>query len=494
MANYFLFIFQLFIIECYSHTWLDCVSLTDLSSTNVNQVVENCAGFPRGYTSRAVNPDGSMYKIEGITEEQWEVTSACSFSDTAYSAEFPRLTAPAGSTHTLVYLPNGHTEWHLLDGQPNPPPNGPKNVWVKWTGTPGTEFSTMLEVSEGEDFVESIQFDTPCHDRETGAELDSSGGVCTMDYTIPANLQPGIYTFVWWWPFDFAGDSVIEEYVSCWDIEVTNNEFTGETQKTTAKATTSQQATSQEITSEISSKNTVKTEDIEILEKLTVSEDAMVKSGEFSTTNFGSEPHNRVLYTNGEYSIESYLKWDLSDFPEGYDCVFSIKSDGSDFDLKLGLIEEDDWSEDTLTWENKPTDSQFIGSMIGESGLLSFDLGDICESQKILDGFLTLRMYKDSGDSTEYLYFSLDSGALTKPTLGIFESLESSSDEKTSSKSEAASKSQEQETSQNQDTFENSETTSQGIELVDVEGDSIAESEAVTLICNLFLFVVTFLF
>lgn len=124
------------------------------------------------------------------------------------------LRLKAGETMTIAYTPNGHTMWHRP-----PPPNGPRQMYVKWTGRAGVDLRTMSEVSNAASLL-TVQFDTPCHSRVNGAQLDSSAGICQADVRIPAGTPPGTYQFVWWWPFDFAGGNVIEEYTTCWDVEV----------------------------------------------------------------------------------------------------------------------------------------------------------------------------------------------------------------------------------------------------------------------------------
>jgi hypothetical protein len=78
----------------------------------------------------------------------------------------------------------------------------------------------VRENSEKIPHISSVQFDTPCHSRTTGAQLDPSAGICQADVKIPAGTPPGTYTLVWYWPFRYAGANVIEDYTTCWDVTV----------------------------------------------------------------------------------------------------------------------------------------------------------------------------------------------------------------------------------------------------------------------------------
>jgi len=155
-----------------------------------------------------------MWKIQGITPTQYYSYAPCRNSAPTYSSTYPMMpNIKAGDKMTIVYTPNGHTEWHSP-----PPPNGPRDTWVQWSGVAGKQLTTMREVENAQTLLK-VKFDTPCHSRVNGAELDSSGGMCMADVTIPAGTPPGTYQLVWWWPFNFS-NADIEHYTTCWDVNV----------------------------------------------------------------------------------------------------------------------------------------------------------------------------------------------------------------------------------------------------------------------------------
>jgi hypothetical protein len=196
-----------------AHSWLDCINVTNPNTvTNLGNM--QCNGYPRGYVGRS-NPDANMWKMEGMspTSNNFYNFPACRNTNRQYSAQFPMLRLRAGEKMTVAYTPNGHTRWHRP-----PPPNGPRDMWVKWSGVANQDLRTMRDVLNAPSLLQVI-FDQPCHSRTTGRELDSSGGICQADVTIPAGTPPGIYQLVWWWPFRFSG-AVVEDYTTCWDVEV----------------------------------------------------------------------------------------------------------------------------------------------------------------------------------------------------------------------------------------------------------------------------------
>jgi len=194
------------------HSWLDCVNVRNKNSATFLGNMD-CGAYPRGYVGRS-NPDANMQKIEGMSLDRWYNYPACRQANPTYSPQYPMLRTTAGKTMTIAYTPNGHTTWHRP-----PPPNGPRDFFIKWTGRPGNNIRTMRDLQAAQTLYQ-VQFDVPCHNRQTGAQLDSSSGLCMADVKLPDNLAPGTYQFVWYWPFRFAGTNVIEDYTSCIDVEI----------------------------------------------------------------------------------------------------------------------------------------------------------------------------------------------------------------------------------------------------------------------------------
>lgn len=197
----------------YGHSWLDCVNVTN-PRTVTNLANMQCNYYPRSYVGRS-NPDANMWKVEGMSQAQFNSYPACRNANPSYNGNFPRGRAMyPGESMTIAYTPNGHTTW-----MKPPPPRGPQNFYIKWTGVPGTSLNTMADVVNAPSIL-TVQFDQPCHSRTTGAQLDPSSGICQADVRIPLGTAPGNYQLVWYWPFRFASASVIEDYTTCWDVTV----------------------------------------------------------------------------------------------------------------------------------------------------------------------------------------------------------------------------------------------------------------------------------
>jgi len=174
-----------------------------------------------------------------MTQTQFNSYPACRNSAAQYSAQYPKgRSMYPGESMTIAYTPNGHTTW-----MKPPPPRGPQNFYVKWTGVAGTQLNTMADVVAAQSIL-TVQFDQPCHSRTTGAQLDPSSGICQADVKIPANTPPGTYQLVWYWPFRFASATVIEDYTTCWDVTVLPAKTSGSATVTSSSATVSGSATS----------------------------------------------------------------------------------------------------------------------------------------------------------------------------------------------------------------------------------------------------------
>ena len=220
--------------------------------TNPNTVTSlgnlQCNYWPRSYVGRS-NPDANMWKVEGMTQTQFNSYPACRNAAATYTAQYPKgRSMYPGESMTIAYTPNGHTNW-----MKPPPPRGPQNFYIKWTGVAGKSLNTMADVVAAPSIL-TVQFDTPCHSRTTGAQLDPSSGICQADVKIPVGTPPGTYQLVWYWPFRFASANVIEDYTTCWDVTVLPAQGSSSSGSTSSSATvTGSSATSGTVTGSSSS-------------------------------------------------------------------------------------------------------------------------------------------------------------------------------------------------------------------------------------------------
>ena len=97
-----------------------------------------------------------MHKVEGMSQSTFNTYPACNSVSSIYtflsilipqqntrdySSQYPMLKLKAGEKMTVAYTPNGHTMWHSP-----PPPNGPRDSYIKWTGDSTKQLTTMQEV------------------------------------------------------------------------------------------------------------------------------------------------------------------------------------------------------------------------------------------------------------------------------------------------------------------------------------------------------------
>lgn len=138
----------------------------------------------------------------------------------------------------------------------------------------------------------SIVFDKPCHSWVDGHQLDPSSGICQANVTIPANTPSGLYQFVWYWPFRYAGNSVIEDYTSCWDVQVTG---TAAPQSTTTTATSTTTTTASTVSTSTTSSAS------------TTSSSTTTGSADYSTTASSQSESTTTTTTGSVNPVSSYL-------------------------------------------------------------------------------------------------------------------------------------------------------------------------------------------
>ena len=56
---------------------------------------------------------------------------------------------------------------------------------------------------------------------------------CFATFSLPTNTKPGVYQIIWWWKFDKDPRGLGEEYTSCFDVEVLNQDGSSSLKNTT---------------------------------------------------------------------------------------------------------------------------------------------------------------------------------------------------------------------------------------------------------------------
>jgi len=110
--------------------------------------------------------------------------------------------------------------------------------------------------------------------------------------------------------------------------------------------------------------------------KIYPTDDAYIEK-ENPNTNFGSALSLRVGDEPSHGTDRSYLKFDLSSLngktiSSAKLSIFATPSEGT---AKLYSVSNNNWNEETLTWNNKPTESNFIESkIVSNSGRYEFNV------------------------------------------------------------------------------------------------------------------------
>src|SRR5204862_314960 len=87
---------------------------------------------------------------------------------------------------------------------------------IHWTRTPGTQLHVRSDLTsrsllKAMDFATNGNCDNPANPNTW----------CHGQMTIPQGIQPGVYSFVWFWKFD--QNPVGEEYTTCFEVRVSAN-------------------------------------------------------------------------------------------------------------------------------------------------------------------------------------------------------------------------------------------------------------------------------
>lgn len=135
--------------------------------------------------------------------------------------------------------------------------------------------------------------------------------------------------------------------------------------------------------------------------EITPDADAYVRGGTYANDNFGtSDLQTKVNPGDDNYARETFLKFDLSTLPDNMD---SVKLSLTTTNLSVGswtayLVTDDSWSEDSITWNNKPASSTSFGTETNSSSsVLEWDISSEAISEHSGDGIVSLKIVGSTG-------------------------------------------------------------------------------------------------
>jgi hypothetical protein len=194
-----------------SHSWLDCIGKSSTVYNGHNQYYgdefyhEACTvGFPRGYPGRMNRWINDIYTYQLVGRKPEDIVCSPITQSTAnYTSQFHMGKVTPGESVKL---------WWEADNHFNP---GPTYVYVYTSGKSGQDLIKYKDLNQDTQIWKNVfATDDNCMDR-------SPNSLCWGNMNVPNNLAPGKYQFVWRWVWD--QNPVGEEYLTCFDLEVTGN-------------------------------------------------------------------------------------------------------------------------------------------------------------------------------------------------------------------------------------------------------------------------------
>ncbi|MBJ6368255.1 CBM96 family carbohydrate-binding protein [Snuella sedimenti] len=121
--------------------------------------------------------------------------------------------------------------------------------------------------------------------------------------------------------------------------------------------------------------------------------DAHVRSGTYGNNNYGKATNLEIRRDGGNYGRKVFLSFDLSavkNLSSAKLRLTSNNSGASNYDLKY--VEDDNWNESTINWNNKPSASFSLGTQSGGTGGMEWDITRQVQSEIKKDGILSLEL------------------------------------------------------------------------------------------------------
>jgi len=150
--------------------------------------------------------------------------------------------------------------------------------------------------------------------------------------------------------------------------------------------------------------------------------DAFVRGGDYADQNYGLNSTLEVKYaSDASFTRESWFICDLSSYINqppflSADLVLFVQSIDLDDDFTFNVDDVTDvnWSENTITWNNKPTVTTNIGQFTRAQGDTQIQVDILSQVNAKLSNSISkisLRVYKASGTGERLILYSKDSAS-----------------------------------------------------------------------------------
>jgi len=233
--------FLLMLAGVFSHSWLECTKYEgDLETYEKDK----CLGLPRPLPGNR-NVGNTFGADIGMDFRPQTGGARCQGSPNVqgnYGGQANLVTYEAGRTYTIAWPPKNHvaatctnanipdTFLRLYMAPYNEASGDPDQDTFKANQVKAS-FSDDPHVRGQMDFKGFMNCPRFCDDTDKS--------LCTGTFTLGANVQPGVYTFQWYWAFNSEADL----YATCWEAVVQPNTGTPTGPSSTAIDTTTTTST-----------------------------------------------------------------------------------------------------------------------------------------------------------------------------------------------------------------------------------------------------------
>jgi len=208
VINFVLLVLFLVVENVKSHSWASCVKCTGAGSC-----VGNCQGYARNWFTQPSNP---FSQDQGWDRRPGQDVPGGLFCDNTkqrahanpadgYTAQYPMATYSPGEQVKIQWPAKNHADVGTQ--------RGVQLFFGRGPGL-GDDFSHITsKASWLQQYPGLTTTFSNCNPPGPGVD----GAECLGTFTVPSDLQEGIYSVIWWWEFNGG-----EFYSSCYDVQVTS--------------------------------------------------------------------------------------------------------------------------------------------------------------------------------------------------------------------------------------------------------------------------------
>jgi hypothetical protein len=154
--------------------------------------------------------------------------------------------------------------------------------------------------------------------------------------------------------------------------------------------------------------------------------DTYVRDGSYASTNYGTATEMQVRSGSTGFTRQGFLVFDVSAYSSitGAKLQLYVGQSGTSEDLTLEVraVSNTAWNENTLTWNNKPSMGQVLGSIVASGTgyvLYEFDVTDYVRDELIANNAAVSFGLYNPASSSPYIKVATSNAATNKPVLRI---------------------------------------------------------------------------